>query len=111
VSLISARILSFATLPHLVRQAGLHLENTISNASSYSQTIVYDPVYDLIGRFEQIGYGETGTYYLYKPDNPNVVKTFTIGQNAVSYSIYHVLLNGHLLCSTGFIAPLSYFYP
>jgi hypothetical protein len=87
------------------------IENTISNASSYSQTIVYDPVYDLIGRFEQIGYGETGTYYLYKPDNPNVVKTFTIGQNAVSYSIYHVLLNGHLLCSTGFIAPLSYFYP
>jgi hypothetical protein len=87
------------------------IENTISKGSSYSETIVYDPVSDMIGRFEPIGYGDTGTYYLYELDNPNAVKTFTIGNNQISYSIYHLLLNNHLLCSTGFIVPLLYFYP
>src|SRR6185436_9326944 len=75
----------------------MSIENTIATSEYYNQTVVYDPESDLIGRFEPIGYGDTGTYYLHSLTSPTPIKTFEIGYTQISYSIYDVLLNNNLL--------------
>ncbi len=87
------------------------VENEITKGDFYSQTVVYDPISDLIGRFEPIGYGDTGIYFLYALNSPTPIKTFEIGYTEISRSVYDIILNNNLLCSNGYLVPLSFFYP
>ena len=85
--------------------------NEITKGDFYSETVVYDPISDLIGRFEPIGYGDSGTYFLYALNSPTPIKTFHIGNTEISRSVYDIILNNNLLCSNGYLVPLSFFYP
>jgi len=72
----------------------------------------YDRESDLMGSFEEPSDARTyTTYSLYSPLEGKKIKSFQVGGPQVHYSQYIVLLNNHLICSTGYILPLSHYYP
>jgi hypothetical protein len=89
----------------------MQIENTILKNDFNSQTVVYDSYSRLVGRFEPTESNQSGTYYLYDLNVSSPIRTFEIGFNDISYGIYHTLINNNLICSNGYILPLSFFYP
>jgi hypothetical protein len=79
--------------------------------SSYGETLVYDKGSDLAG-FYNVDYSSPlVTYRLYDLTTGDLAELFDIGNPQISNGQYVILLNNQLICSTGSILPLSYYYP
>jgi hypothetical protein len=66
----------------------------------------YDVKSNLIG-----GFTNASMFTLYSPLQNTAVATFRVSYAAPDMGIYLILVNNNIISSTGFIQPLSFFYP
>ena len=88
---------------------------TLSSSTPFAEdgaAFRFDRESDLMGSFADASYSQTyTTFSIYSPVEGRKMKTFRVGSPQINYSQYIILLNNQLICSTGFILPLLYYYP
>jgi hypothetical protein len=97
-------VVAWSTVAVIDLNSGLVI-NTIAPDNSFP-SFSYDPVSDLIGRITYDGTNER--CILYSTTSPDPIKTFVVA-NTISYNQSDILVNNSIVCSFGFIAPLSSF--